>query len=93
MEVNTKHADRVSQYNSWKDKLNFTGLEFIMEVEEIWAFERLNPEYATNVFAMENSNVRIPRLTENKLRATINLLVIVQDGQKHYFWIKDMSRL
>lgn len=95
-EVDPKHTDRVNKYQSWKDELNFTGLEFPMEVDKIGAFEKLNPHYAINVFAWEVKdiyNVRISEFAEIQPRTTINLPLIEQEGRKHYAWIKNMSRL
>lgn len=95
-EVDPKHVDRVKQYQRWGDELDFEGLEFPMEVDKIRKFERMNPQFAINVFAWEKEeiyNVRISEFAETQSRTTINLLLIEKEGRKHYAWIRNMSRL
>ena len=55
------------------------------EVDKIGVFE--NPNYAVNVLAWEVKeiyNVGISEFSETKIRTTIILLLIEQDGRKHY---------
>ena len=61
-----------------------------MEIDKIAALERLNPEYTINVFAVEGREIYY---LETQAWATINLLMIKQDGWKHYTLIKNMNCL
>lgn len=86
-EINSNHTDMVQQYQSWKDELNFTGLEFPVEVDKIGVFERFNPNYAINVFAVEGREIDtlcISKTAQTQPRGTIHLLLIDQDGRRHY---------
>ena len=95
-EVDSKSTDKVGQYQQWKNELDVPGMKFPMEVYKIGVFEKLNPYYAVNVFVWEVKeiyNVGISEFSETKGWTTIILLLIEQEGRKHYNWIKNMSRL
>ena len=78
----------MKHYQPLEDEgLKFVGLEFHMEVDNIGVFERLNPDYPIIVFALEGCaiyNVCIKEFAENQPRITINLMLIKQEGRKHY---------
>ena len=58
--------------------------------------DRMNPEYAINVFALYGKEIyyaRVSDFAETPSRTTINLLLIEQEGRKHFTWIKNICRL
>ncbi len=81
------NPDRVSSYPHYDKKLNTTGLELPMTLDQITKFEKLNSHLniSVNVFVLElvgeSYNTVPARLTKTKLENHINLLLI----QDKYF--------
>ena len=46
-----KNRGRMSTYEKWQKKLNFTNIEWPVTIPDIEVFERNNPNLAVNVFA------------------------------------------
>ena len=84
----------VKHYIPHKNKLNWEGIEYPAEIDQIKKFEKQNPKYGINVFILEKKNEITPRLIcKDRERIIINLLLIADNDKKHYVWIKDFSRL
>lgn len=84
-----------SSYDAHLDKLNFNGIQFPVELKQISQFEEQNPEISINVYIFDQHEVKVRtvRLT-NKIRPKhIHLLLLYKDENRHYCWIKSLSRL
>src|SRR6056300_692760 len=75
-------------------KLNWSGLEFPVELDKIDIFEK-NNSYAINVFGYKQDEEEVYPLRISAMEANekINLLMISDGVVNHYCWIKNMSRL
>ena len=87
-----KNSDRVSKYKDYINELKFNNLEFPINIDEVWKFEKYN-DLSINVWLLDKKyDVYIGRhssLTNKKQDEIINLLL--HDG--HYSYIKNFSRL
>ena len=73
-------------------KFDWTGIDFPTSLEQIKRFEEQNP-YSINVYEWDGENVDIISDSEHKNERHINLLLLENDGNRHYCWIKNMSAL
>ena len=55
-------------------------------------FEKLNPSISINVFSYEQEVYPL-RITKKANDKTVNLLLISKGENRHYCWIKNVSRL
>lgn len=82
------HTDRLSNYERFKNELNFDGITFPMKLDDICLFEQLNPDISINVYILQKEysvfedrkvTVTVPvRLTDNEKRNHINLLMLFE---------------
>lgn len=85
------HAERLSNYVSYKDELNFDGIKFPVTCKSWKRFEQQNDislsvyGYTTIVHPMY-----ISRLRKEK---HVDLLLITSQENSHYCWIKNFNRL
>ena len=91
-EVDQKNTNSPSQYKKYAGKLNFTDIEFPVLLKDIDKFEKQNPEIKVNVFGYKKC-VHISRLNKTDPQNAIDLLLISNEENQHYCWIKDFSRL
>ena len=104
-----KNAQRVSKYKEWENDLNFDGVEFPVQMNQIPRFESQN-DISINVYRLTKTNgdyiVSPCHLTALKRDRHIHLLMVhdqyiddnnakVYDGipKFHYVWIKNLSKL
>ena len=100
----TQH--RVTSYKEFEDELDFTGIQFPVQLKDITKFEQLNSLHSVNVFGISDERVVLPgadkpsltiiplRITKVKKQHHADLLYIQNDtGNSHYVLIKDKSRL
>ena len=83
------HAEQITdELKDQSEKLNWSGLEFPVELSKIGIFEKNNPEISVNVLGYDDV---VHPLRNSKMKRTqvVNLLLI----QKHYCVIMNMSRL
>lgn len=89
------HAERLSNYVQHFKKLNFIGINFPVEINQISKFENLNPAISINVYIYNHESQKIETLRVTNIVKTnhIHLLLISKDNRLHYCWIKNLSRL
>ena len=79
----SNHADRTSYYYSYKDELNFDGIEFPMDPKQINKFEKQN-DVSINVYYLKKKgkifNILPRHLTSCKKEKHVNLLLV----ESHY---------
>ena len=73
-------------------ELNWSGLDFPIDLSQIEKFEKNNPKISVNVFGFEE-DVYPLRISETEGENIANLLLISDGEQKHYCVIKNISRL
>ncbi|MCE2507588.1 MAG: hypothetical protein J4F36_14200, partial [Nitrosopumilaceae archaeon] len=99
-----KNPERVTKKYSVSKKIfefsknyNWDGLEFPMAVNKIKKFEQNNNDIAVNVLAVTDDKKGFYILRRSRFNATrsniINLLLIEDGANKHYVFIKNLSRL
>jgi len=92
-----KHnPQRVSVYQKYERYLNMDGLNFPIQIRDIPKFERQNQDISINVLYWdeEENEFSIEYLSlESKRRHHVNLLLLSDGSNRHYVWIKNMSRL
>lgn len=96
------NTSRISSYPHYSTALNFEGIEFPVKLSSIPLFERLN-NISINVFGISSEFkdgktvyelVGPYYFTESRRNVHVNLLLITDDeGNSHYCFIKNLSRL
>ena len=90
------HSEIFYHYKKIEDCLNFHGLTFPANNDDIDKFEELNHNVSVNVFEVEEEQeqIVIGRKLKNKdAKCHIDLLRIDEDDISHYVYVKDCSRL
>lgn len=97
------HAERVYNYKPYLNSLDFSGIDFPVEVKQIAKFEQQNSTISVNVYVFDQKDkkIRSLRLTKNVKSNHIHLLLLTEDSfeddsnqhKKHYCWIKNLSAL
>jgi hypothetical protein len=96
-------SNRTSSYPDCRRFLQFKDIEFPVRLRDISKFEKYNPQLSINVYGLEQifkDNVTKYEVvgplhySSNKNRMHVNLLLVTdEEGNSHYCWIKDLSRL
>ena len=73
-------------------KIDWTGIDFPTPLNQIERFEKQNP-YSINVYGREGGNIYPLRISKHENKKDINLLLLTNDDNQHYCWIKNMSAL
>lgn len=86
--------DDPRSYKPYFHLLNLKDISFPSSTEDIKRFERQNPDYSVNVFALEGKIICGPiYLTKKKKKRHANLLLIEKGNATHYIAIIKLSRL
>ena len=86
-----KDPQRVSNLRKFMDNYDWSGLEFPVSIKDIGKFETKN-NISMNVLAVEGRDIYIHR-KGRRMGREINLLMVSEDGIRHYTTIKSLSRL
>ena len=86
-----KDPQRVSNLRKVMDNYDWSGLEFPVSIKDIGKFEARN-NISVNVLAVEGRDIYIRRKGQ-RVDREINLLMVSEDGIRHYTAIKSLSRL
>ena len=74
------------------ERLDWSGLKFPVDLNQIIIFEKLNPQISINVFGFEGVVYPL-QLSKTKRPRIVNLLLISDGEKQHYCLIKSLSRL
>ena len=92
-----KDQERISkELQMQAEKLNWSGIEFPVKLNDIDKFERNNVGISVNVFGYEGDvyPLRLSKVCEKVCDSKIvDLLLIANDSTQHYCLIKSLSRL
>lgn len=89
------HPERVSHYKNINNNLIYKDEDMPMCINKIIYFEKKN-KLRINVFGIEKKDIITlynTHLKTNTDYPLINLLYFVDEGKKHYCYVKDLSRL
>ena len=85
------NPQRVSVYKQYENTVDFTGIEFPVEIKDIPKIEKLN-NISINVFGYETNSTFPIFISEIQADNTLNLLLISKEEKRHYVYIKDFNR-
>ena len=90
-----KNPQRIDKKIKEKENiLNMDGIEYPVSLNDIDKFEKQNPTISITVFGYKEKGVHPLRNSVNMDREhKIVLMLIEKDGVKHYFLVKNISRL
>ena len=95
VENNSERITKILKYQS--ERLDWSGLKFPVDLNQIAIFEKFNPSISINVFGFDKTiyPLRISKTkSERSERRWIVNLLLISDGEKqHYCLIKSLSRL
>ena len=86
-----KDPQRLSNLRKFTDNYDWSGLEFPVSIKDTGKFETRN-NISVNVLAVEGRDIYIRR-KGRRMGREINLLMVSEDGMRHYTAIKSLSRL
>ena len=77
-----------------KQKINWDGLKFPINLSDINKFENHNSSICVNVFGYEQLVYPLRISKHNyKCESTVNLLLISDNTKQHYCWIENIRKL
>ncbi|XP_052124667.1 uncharacterized protein LOC127749656, partial [Frankliniella occidentalis] len=86
--------ERVSHYKNWTGvSLNFSGIKFPVELNQISKFEKQNKNIAVTVFGLEGEREIVPlRISKecDRIYHIRMLLMTTEDDESHYVFIKNV---
>lgn len=88
------NIQRVSSYKDYINTLNFDGIEFPVQIDDVERFEKQN-ELPVNVFGLDkNQDIIILHSHTFKCeKKIINLLLIEEGENSHYVYVKSLNAL
>ena len=90
--VGMKNPQRVSNLRKFENNYDWVGLKFPVSTKDIGMFETRN-NVSVNVLGVDGREIYIHRKGRRGANREINLLLVSQNGMKHYTAIKSLSRL
>ena len=90
VEKNSERITKILKYQS--ERLDWSGLKFPVDLNQIAIFEKFNPSISINVFGFEGVVYPL-QLSKTKRMQIVNLLLIPDGEKQHYCLIKSLSRL
>ena len=90
-----KNSERIDiKFREKSEVLNWEGLKFPVNLNDINKFENHNSLISVNIFGYEILVYPLTISKHNyKRESTVNLLLISDDTKQHYCWIKDIIKL
>lgn len=84
----------VETYNNLKHNLDFTHLNFPMEVKQIQIFERRNPKISVSIFGFENKDIFPLHISNSReFDHHIDLLLITSGEVSHFLLISNKNQI
>ena len=89
------HSERVDKELKLKENtLNMEGIEYPVSLKDIDKFEKQNPSISIIVYGYKEKSVYPLRISKNIDRKhIIRLMLIEENGVKHYTWVKNRNAL
>ena len=87
------HPERITkELKDQSERLDWSGLKFPVDLNQIAIFEKFNPSISINVFGFDKTIYPL-RISKTKRTQIVNLLLISNGEKQHYCLIKSLSRL
>ena len=87
------HPERITkELKDQSERLDWSGLKFPVDLNQIPIFEKFNPSISINVFGFDKTIYPL-RISKTKRTQIVNLLLISDGEKQHYCLIKSLSRL
>ena len=87
------HPERITkELKDQSERLDWSGLKFPVDLNQIAIFEKFNPSISINVFGFDKTIYPL-RISKTKRTQIVNLLLISDGEKQHYCLIKSLSRL
>ena len=88
----TNNPDRISQSDrKYIENLNYSGITFPVNIKQMNKIEKQNG-INVNVFSYENKQLFPIRISKEKNKDFLNLLLITENENQHYVLIKDFNK-
>lgn len=87
---------RVTKYQKYMNELNCEGLRYPVKVQDKKMSDtfEMNNNISINIYLNEDDEIVPVRVTKKELEKHVDLLLVINDDDEgHYCWIKSMSRL
>ena len=86
-----EHPARIKKTDrDFANNLNYDGIEFPLQEKDFSNIEVKN-NICVNVFGYENDLVFPVYISDQTFKSSINLLLLINDDQSHYVYIKDFN--
>ena len=86
------HPERMKGMRERSERLSWVGIDFPTPINQISRFEKQNP-YSINVYGWNGTSVYPLRISKHANETCINLMLLSNNENHHYCWIKKMSAL
>ena len=87
------HPERITkELKDQSERLDWSGLKFPVDLNQIAIFEKNNPQISINVFGFEGGIYPL-QISKTKRPRIVDLLLISDGEKQHYCLIKSLSRL
>ena len=77
-----RHAQRISKYTQYVEELDFSGIEFPLQMKDVSKFENQN-EISVHVFSHKKDKFYPLHLTKKRFMRHVDLLVISSGNRSH----------
>ena len=90
----TNNFNNLSHYIDHVDELDYSGIQFPIDLEDIKLFEKKN-KLSINVYGLNEKQNRVVPIRISKVENVkpINLFLLEKDEKSHYCWIKSFDGL
>ena len=90
-----KHDDRISVLKKVVDKYTYENVNYPASIEDVRIFEAQNENTAINIFEYNEAKNNVELISRSNTKGTdiINLLVISDEDNEHYVYIKKIASL
>ena len=87
------HPERLNgEMRKNSEKIDWAGIDFPTPLNQIERFEKQNP-YSINVYGWDGGSIYPLRISEHENERSISLLLLTNNDNQHYCWIKNESAL
>ena len=87
------HPQRISKYEKYINKVKNDRIDFPVKIKDIPKIENLNDDIRFNVYGVTKDQTIYPLYTSNKICDKICNLLLIENDNKNYVWIKDFNKL
>ena len=87
-----RNGERVWIYKGHVSDLNFKDISFPVKMDDMPKFEKQN-DMSINIFGYEKNEIFPVHITNYRFVRHVNLLVISDNRNNQYCWIKDLNKL